>query len=117
MITDYIISEVKEGLRIAGALKVAASRDVGNECRLVEADFGEEVLMVALFETPLKDEVLFKVVPSSKIYAYLPTCSGVKFTPYGLYGLSHASRVKEAVSKKAKEVLRLSKEVWVGGFI
>ncbi|MCD6324154.1 MAG: hypothetical protein J7L55_03505 [Desulfurococcales archaeon] len=117
MIDDEVLSKVKEGLRDAGADRVASSRDLSRECRLVEADFGDEVLITALFETPVEGEVLFKITPSSRIFFGTPSCNSVKYTPYGIYGFASMEELREEVRRVAEKVLRLARNVWVGGLV
>ena len=104
-----VLELIKKALRDAGARRVAVMEELG--CSMLEADFGDEVIISAVYGLPGRDLSLVKIVPASKAYTLLKGCEGLKYSPYGLYALIRGDVDIDKLMRKASKVLRL-KDIW-----
>jgi len=100
---------IKKALIMAGARRAAARREIG--CSIVESDFGDEVIITAIYEFTHKHTYLVKITPASKAYAALRGCEELKYIPYGLYVLLKSESDISRVVDKVRRVMKL-REVW-----
>ncbi len=102
---DDVVSAVKEGLRRAGAERVAASR--GGRCVIVEAPIGNDVIIASVTQGSVDGYYVVKLVPASKAAETGLTCVGLEYTPHGLFIISNdLKEIAEKVAVKASKLLK-----------
>ena len=104
---DDVVNAVKEGLRKAGAERVAVSR--GGGCVIVEAPIGGDVIVASVTQGSVNGYYVVKLVPASKAAETGLTCIGLEYTPYGLFIVSND--LNEITEKVAVKTIKLLK--WV----
>ncbi len=101
---DDVVNAVKEGLRRAGAEKVAVSR--GGGCVIVEAPISNDVIVASVAQGSVDGYYVVKLVPASKAAETGLTCVGLEYTPYGLFIISdNLEEITEKVAVKASKLL------------
>jgi len=102
---DKVVSAVKEGLRKAGAERVAVSR--GGGCVIVEAPINNDVIIASVTQGSVNGYFIVKVVPASKAAETGLTCIGLEYTPYGLFIISSdLLEITEKVAVKSSKLLK-----------
>ncbi len=102
---DDVVDAVKEGLRRAGAERVAASR--GGRCVIVEAPIGNDVIIASVTQGSVDGYYVVKLVPASKAAETGLTCVGLEYTPHGLFVISNdLKEITEKVAVKASKLLK-----------
>ena len=102
---DDVVDAVKEGLRRAGAERVAASR--GGRCVIVEAPIGNDVIIASVTQGSVDGYYVVKLVPASKAAEIGLTCVGLEYTPHGLFVISNdLKEITEKVAVKASKLLK-----------
>ena len=104
-----IMDLIKEALIMAGAKRVAERTEL--ECSLMESDFGDVVIILAVYNIPKSSSYLIKIVPASKAFMLLKGCEALKYVPYGLYALIHGEADISKIVHKVKRVIRL-RNLW-----
>ncbi len=106
---ERVVEKIRNGLKAAGARRISLRRE--HLCKVLESDFGDEVIIAVLFPTSRADKYLVKIVPASKCVELLYGCEGVKYTPYGLYALISKDDATEKIATKARRVYEISRKL------
>ena len=96
---DKIKYVLRKAVSMIGASKVYAKDEL--ESILAEAEWKDDVIIIASYLTPVRSKYLAKITLASKLYGVMPSCESVKYVPHGLYALFTADEkgIEKLVNK------------------
>ncbi len=106
---ETVIESIKEGLRRAGASKVAVNR--AGACVLLEAPLSSgDVLVAMIREGGARGRYVVKLTLASKLASYGLSCTAVEYCPHGLFIIGGAEDLMERVADKVRKLLGTVKQ-------
>jgi len=106
---ESAVESVKEGLRRAGASRVAVSK--AGACILLEAPLRSgDVLVAMVREGRARGRYVVKLTLASRLASYGLSCTAVEYCPHGLFVIGSPEELAERVAGKALKLSRRARQ-------